>query len=164
MTLIWVVKILTSVSYSNPNAHSHYYHHSHSLAGDTHLGGEDFDQRMMDHCIASFKKKHGLDLTGDPKVTNCWWLTKRTRPYNTSWQHILTKPWLNLDSTLTKYLDEMSWFNVLTYPWLNRNDWTSIHILMTISLFRPHMFYAHTLSHTLTHILSHIPYHTPHII
>lgn len=39
-----------------------------ATAGDTHLGGEDFDQRMMDHCIASFKKKHGLDLSGDPKA------------------------------------------------------------------------------------------------
>ena len=30
-----------------------------ATAGDTHLGGEDFDQRLMDHCISQFKKKHG---------------------------------------------------------------------------------------------------------
>ena len=29
-----------------------------ATAGDTHLGGEDFDQRLMDHCISQFKKKH----------------------------------------------------------------------------------------------------------
>ena len=39
-----------------------------ATAGDTHLGGEDFDQRMMDHCIAHFKKKHSFDLSGDPKA------------------------------------------------------------------------------------------------
>jgi molecular chaperone DnaK (HSP70) len=39
-----------------------------ATAGDTHLGGEDFDQRLMDHCIASFKKKHGMDLTKDNKA------------------------------------------------------------------------------------------------
>lgn len=30
--------------------------------GDTHLGGEDFDQRVMDHFIKLFKKKKGKDL------------------------------------------------------------------------------------------------------
>jgi molecular chaperone DnaK (HSP70) len=39
-----------------------------ATAGDTHLGGEDFDQRMMDHCISHFKKKHSFDLSGDPKA------------------------------------------------------------------------------------------------
>lgn len=39
-----------------------------ATAGDTHLGGEDFDQRMMDYCIAQFKKKHGSDLSGDMKA------------------------------------------------------------------------------------------------
>jgi molecular chaperone DnaK (HSP70) len=36
-----------------------------ATAGDTHLGGEDFDQRMMDYCIAQFKKKHSLDPSGN---------------------------------------------------------------------------------------------------
>jgi len=39
-----------------------------ATAGDTHLGGEDFDQRMMDYCISQFKKKHSLDLTKDNKA------------------------------------------------------------------------------------------------
>lgn len=39
-----------------------------ATAGDTHLGGEDFDQRMMDYCIAQFKKKHGHDISGDKKA------------------------------------------------------------------------------------------------
>jgi molecular chaperone DnaK (HSP70) len=39
-----------------------------ATAGDTHLGGEDFDHRMMDHCIQQFKKKHGLDISNDVKA------------------------------------------------------------------------------------------------
>lgn len=39
-----------------------------ATAGDTHLGGEDFDQRMMDHCISTFKKKHGVDVSSDNKA------------------------------------------------------------------------------------------------
>jgi L1 cell adhesion molecule like protein len=30
-----------------------------ATAGDTHLGGEDFDQRMMDHFAKEFKRQHG---------------------------------------------------------------------------------------------------------
>jgi molecular chaperone DnaK (HSP70) len=39
-----------------------------ATAGDTHLGGEDFDQRLMDYCITRFKQKHNLDLTKDNKA------------------------------------------------------------------------------------------------
>ena len=39
-----------------------------ATAGDTHLGGEDFDQRMMDYCIAQFKKKNNLDISSDKKA------------------------------------------------------------------------------------------------
>ena len=34
--------------------------------GDTHLGGDDFDQRIMDWLVAEFKKEHGIDLSRDP--------------------------------------------------------------------------------------------------
>jgi molecular chaperone DnaK len=36
-----------------------------STNGDTFLGGEDFDQRLMDHMIEEFKKEVGVDLTKD---------------------------------------------------------------------------------------------------
>jgi molecular chaperone DnaK len=36
-----------------------------STNGDTHLGGEDFDQRIMDYLIAEFKKDQGIDLSKD---------------------------------------------------------------------------------------------------
>jgi len=36
-----------------------------STNGDTFLGGEDFDQRIMDHLVSEFKKDTGTDLTKD---------------------------------------------------------------------------------------------------
>ena len=37
-----------------------------STNGDTFLGGEDFDQRLIDHIIGEFKKISGIDLARDP--------------------------------------------------------------------------------------------------
>ena len=34
--------------------------------GDTHLGGDDFDQRIIDWLVAEFKKEQGIDLRKDP--------------------------------------------------------------------------------------------------
>jgi molecular chaperone DnaK len=37
-----------------------------STNGDTFLGGEDFDMRIIDHLVESFKKEQGVDLKNDP--------------------------------------------------------------------------------------------------
>ena len=36
-----------------------------ATAGDTHLGGDDFDQRIMDYLVAEFKKAESIDLSKD---------------------------------------------------------------------------------------------------
>jgi len=36
-----------------------------STNGDTHLGGDDFDQKIMDHLVKIFMKEHGMDLKDD---------------------------------------------------------------------------------------------------
>jgi molecular chaperone DnaK len=36
-----------------------------STSGDTHLGGDDFDQAIIDHLVAEFLKKEGIDLKND---------------------------------------------------------------------------------------------------
>ena len=36
--------------------------------GDTHLGGEDFDQRLIDHFMKLIKKKHGKDISADKRA------------------------------------------------------------------------------------------------
>ena len=37
-----------------------------STRGDTHLGGDDFDSRLIDHLASEFKKDEGIDLREDP--------------------------------------------------------------------------------------------------
>ncbi|CAE7930739.1 HSP70-1, partial [Symbiodinium sp. KB8] len=47
-----------------------------ATAGDTHLGGEDFDSALVDWCVAEFKRKTGLDCSKSKRAlrrlrTNC---------------------------------------------------------------------------------------------
>uniref|UniRef100_A0A1A9X5U3 Heat shock 70 kDa protein cognate 4 n=1 Tax=Glossina brevipalpis TaxID=37001 RepID=A0A1A9X5U3_9MUSC len=39
-----------------------------STAGDTHLGGEDFDNRLVTHFVQEFKRKHKKDLTSNKRA------------------------------------------------------------------------------------------------
>ncbi|KAH8704969.1 putative Hsp70 chaperone BiP/Kar2 [Talaromyces proteolyticus] len=39
-----------------------------ATAGDTHLGGEDFDHRVMDHFVKLYNKKNNVDITKDLKT------------------------------------------------------------------------------------------------
>merc|ERR1711998_500538 len=39
-----------------------------ATAGDTHLGGEDFDNRMVNHFVQEFKRKHKKDITGNARA------------------------------------------------------------------------------------------------
>ncbi|KAH7672973.1 heat shock protein 70, partial [Aphelenchoides avenae] len=39
-----------------------------STAGDTHLGGEDFDDRLLQHFLTEFKRKHGREIKNNPRA------------------------------------------------------------------------------------------------
>lgn len=39
-----------------------------ATAGDTHLGGEDFDNKIVDYCVADFKKKYKIDLKDNARA------------------------------------------------------------------------------------------------
>ena len=39
-----------------------------ATSGDTHLGGEDFDYRVVKHFIKVFKKKHNIDISSNPRA------------------------------------------------------------------------------------------------
>ncbi|KAI9691147.1 MAG: ATPase with role in protein import into the ER [Bathelium mastoideum] len=39
-----------------------------ATAGDTHLGGEDFDQRVMNHFVKKYNKENSVDITKNPKT------------------------------------------------------------------------------------------------
>lgn len=37
-----------------------------ATGGDTHLGGDDFDKRIIEHLVAEYKKQEGIDISKDP--------------------------------------------------------------------------------------------------
>ena len=39
-----------------------------ATAGDTHLGGDDFDRRLVDYLADEFQKENGIDLRKDPQA------------------------------------------------------------------------------------------------
>lgn len=39
-----------------------------ATAGDTHLGGEDFDNRLVEFCAGTFLKNTGADIRSDPRA------------------------------------------------------------------------------------------------
>ena len=39
-----------------------------ATAGDTHLGGEDFDNRMVDHFVKEFQRKHKQDISSNKRA------------------------------------------------------------------------------------------------
>ncbi|CAI9259505.1 unnamed protein product [Lactuca saligna] len=39
-----------------------------AVGGDTHLGGEDFDMTLVNHCVKEFEKKHSEDISGNPRA------------------------------------------------------------------------------------------------
>ncbi|KAI5431369.1 heat shock 70 kDa protein 4 [Lathyrus oleraceus] len=58
-----------------------------ATAGDTHLGGEDFDNRMVNHFVKEFKRKNKIDISENPKAlrrmrTSCE-RAKRTLSFDT---------------------------------------------------------------------------------
>jgi molecular chaperone DnaK (HSP70) len=59
-----------------------------ATSGNTHLGGEDFDQRLMEFCMSQFKRQSGIDIKGDKRAIQrlrkqCE-ITKRTLSTQTS--------------------------------------------------------------------------------
>jgi len=39
-----------------------------ATSGNTHLGGEDFDQRLMEYCMSQFKRQQGIDISNDKRA------------------------------------------------------------------------------------------------
>lgn len=39
-----------------------------ATAGDTHLGGEDFDNKLVEFCCADFLKKKGVDMRNNKRA------------------------------------------------------------------------------------------------
>ncbi len=77
-----------------------------STSGDTHLGGDDFDEELIHHVAAEFKKEHGIDLRNDAMALQrlqeaC---EKAKRELSTVPQTDINLPFITADASGPKHL------------------------------------------------------------
>jgi molecular chaperone DnaK len=77
-----------------------------ATSGDTFLGGDDFDLRLMDHLIEQFKKEYGIDLHNDRQALQRLKeaAEKAKIELSTTMQTEINLPYLTADSTGPKHL------------------------------------------------------------
>jgi molecular chaperone DnaK len=77
-----------------------------STSGDTFLGGDDFDQRVMDYLISEFKKENGIDLRNDRQSLQRLReaAEKAKIELSTTMQTEINLPYLTADATGPKHL------------------------------------------------------------
>lgn len=77
-----------------------------STSGDTFLGGDDFDQRVMDYLIGEFKKSNGIDLRGDRQALQRLKEAseKAKIELSSTMQTEINLPYLTADATGPKHL------------------------------------------------------------
>ncbi len=75
--------------------------------GDTHLGGDDFDRRVVDHVAADFLQREGIDLRKDPQALQrlIEASEKAKQELSTVPQTQISLPFITADQTGPKHLD-----------------------------------------------------------
>jgi molecular chaperone DnaK len=78
-----------------------------SINGDTHLGGDDFDELLINHVAEEFRKQNGIDLTKDPMAHQrlkeaC---EKAKCELSTSMETTINLPFITADASGPKHLN-----------------------------------------------------------
>ncbi|MBU5453903.1 molecular chaperone DnaK [Caproiciproducens sp. MSJ-32] len=94
--------------------------------GDTHLGGDDFDQKIMDYIADTFKAEHGIDLRNDKMAVQRLKeaAEKAKIELSSSMQTNINLPFITADATGPKHIDmnlTRSKFNELTHDLVQRS-------------------------------------------
>jgi molecular chaperone DnaK len=78
-----------------------------STAGDTHLGGDDFDRRVVDYLADDFQKKEGIDLRRDPQALQRLFeaAEKAKVELSSVTQTTINLPFVTADANGPKHLD-----------------------------------------------------------
>ncbi|MFP5022157.1 molecular chaperone DnaK [Pseudonocardia phyllosphaerae] len=78
-----------------------------ATAGDTHLGGDDFNQRIVDHLAEEFKKETGIDLRKDPQSLQRLWeaAEKAKEELSSVSQTTINLPFVTADASGPKHLN-----------------------------------------------------------
>ncbi|MFD3956516.1 MULTISPECIES: molecular chaperone DnaK [Streptomyces] len=79
-----------------------------STAGDSHLGGDDFDRRLVDHLADGFQKENGIDLRNDPQALQRLFeaAEKAKTELSSVTQTQVSLPFITADASGPKHLTE----------------------------------------------------------
>jgi len=83
---------------------------SRATNGDTHLGGDDFDQEIIDWLVAEYKKQEGIDLQKDPMALQRLKeaAEKAKCELSTTMQTEIHLPFITADKSGTKTLEHFA--------------------------------------------------------
>ncbi|MFE3174654.1 molecular chaperone DnaK [Amycolatopsis sp. NPDC059090] len=78
-----------------------------STAGDTHLGGDDFDRRVVDHLADQFEQENGIDLRADPQALQRLFeaASKAKEELSSVTQTTINLPFITADGSGPKHLN-----------------------------------------------------------
>ncbi|MCG3751873.1 MULTISPECIES: molecular chaperone DnaK [unclassified Amycolatopsis] len=78
-----------------------------STAGDTHLGGDDFDRRVVDHLADQFEQENGIDLRADPQALQRLFeaASKAKEELSSVTQTTINLPFITADASGPKHLN-----------------------------------------------------------
>ena len=78
-----------------------------STSGDTHLGGDDFDRRIVDYLADQFQKENGIDLRSDPQALQRLFEASEKAKVELSavTQTTINLPFITADATGPKHLN-----------------------------------------------------------
>jgi molecular chaperone DnaK len=78
-----------------------------ATAGDTHLGGDDFDRRLVDHLADEFQRDNGIDLRADPQALQRLFeaAEKAKVELSSVTQTTISLPFITADATGPKHLN-----------------------------------------------------------
>ncbi|AXI76513.1 molecular chaperone DnaK [Peterkaempfera bronchialis] len=79
-----------------------------STAGDSHLGGDDFDRRLVDHLADGFQRDNGIDLRADPQALQRLFeaAEKAKTELSSVTQTQVSLPFITADASGPKHLTE----------------------------------------------------------
>ena len=97
-----------------------------STNGDTHLGGDDFDQKIIDYIANDFKSQYGIDLRNDKSaVQRLKEAAEKSKiELSSSMQTNINLPFITADATGPKHIDmnlTRAKFNELTHDLVQRS-------------------------------------------
>ncbi len=74
-----------------------------SSRGDMNLGGNDFDNELLDYCIQEFKKRHNVEIKGKKKILNLKQMCENAKiNLSTSLETVITEPSEDISIEITR--------------------------------------------------------------